>query len=906
MLKRLAQMKKEYARKQKKLEKSVRKSKAKAHVKQILQKQEILRSKETDQEDFKNQIKEPERIATPNDQDSTSKSVTSSKTNIESPPRTNIKSTKSSASDGKLSIKTSVLSENSDKGDFMTCDSKASKRSGEDDVIVGPCGDSEQSASTRNLPSSSESTGSGKKTLSLKARRRKTLSPNTFSSNKSKLQVEGILPSEGIIKCINIPDDDDDEDMVKNKDTDAREKQMDSLEINKLSNGTKLAEKLKPSESESSLDLFPSSFDGCEKIKTKRKRGRPAKGRRASLPAQTKTSILPVSIRNSSESQESQELETLMLVQESLGLCSPIEKRKTRRSRSCQPILLSSVFQFIIDDAKREQKDKDFVLPTHTFGDLMEAKVLDRLSDGAVLSSVDDQEGKMITKVDQDKEISIKEEMLHDTEQTPSSVLVDSKQTLIETSEDQGKGDTLSQRTEQQDVKVLSEKASLGDHFEESKSSPNSREEHHSNLNGITEVVLKDSEKETALEESHSNLEIHAEVELNKSEKNKSEETSKTYDEPICSEPQETKNIAASQEGKENGQTENDLNSSLGSDIQTESDDENFGDILREKMAIQFPIDDTVIQSHITVFPLNKKKTEVIVCLCKKSISVWALHCEQFTCLQNWSFPEDQTALGGDLMLPKSSEIRFAAVLESSNSTQLYSAVFQEDQAFPLFEITDIPTPSHQIQICAVKFNEVVISQSDSPNTIKLSKYIMDSEIKTLSRTINLEETSGVLDTVCGIQGQQQAVAGYTKDGLLHIWNHELGALVLTVNLAVFWPHPSHLVAVLQEKGYLFCPLMASSDCFLAGCIMLVNPTNCQTKVLFPLNSKKWRGCSRAFHMDDYIAAVNKSGSLHIWDKFSGEMVACMENTDILGICNHKNNIVLSREHCIHCFTLKS
>ncbi|XP_061182365.1 uncharacterized protein LOC133190690 [Saccostrea echinata] len=895
MLKKLEQMKKEYARKQRKLEKSVRKSKAKAHVKQILQKQEILRSKETEQEDFKNQMKEPDRITTPNDQDNTSKTKNNPRTDIESP--------KVIASDKNLALKTPVLSENSDKGDFMICDSKTLKRSEEDDIIVGPRGDSEQSASSRNFPSSSESTGNGKKTLSLKARRRKTLSPNTFSSNRSKVQVEEIPCSEGIIKSIHIPDD---EDVVENNDT--RDKHMNSLEIKQLSNETKLTEKLKPSESESSIDLFPSSFEGCEKIKTRRKRGRPAKCRRASLPAQTKTSLLPANARNSSESQDSQELETLMLVQESLGLCSPIEKRKTRRSRSCQPILLSSVFQFIIDDAKRDQEEKDFVLPTHTFGDLMETKDLHKFNDGAE-SYVDDQENKMIKIINQDKEISMKEEMLDDTEQTPSSVFLDSKQTVFEHCEKPQKGEFMSHPVEQQGVKVLSESTSLGKRFEESKSSPKSRKSlvkgHHSNLNGIAELVSKDSEKENALKESHMNLEIHAELSVKENDGSTETDSSKIYDEPICSEPQGSEKTAASQEGKENGQTEEDLNSSLGSDQQTESDDENFGDILREKMAIQFPTDDPVMQTHITVFPLNKKKTEVIVCLCKKSISVWALQCEQFTCLQKWSFPEDQTAIGGDLMLPRSSEIRFAAILGSSNKTQLYSAVFQEDQAFPLFEITDIPTPSHLIHVCAVKFNEVVISQSDSPNTIKLSKYVMDSDVKNLSETRNLEETSGVLDNVCGIQGQQQAVAGYTKDGLLHVWNHELGALVLTVNLAVYWPHPSHLVAVLQEKGYLFCPLMANSDCFLAGCIMLVNPTNCQTKVLFPLNSKKWKGCSRAFYMDDYIAAVNKSGSLHIWDKFSGEMVSCMENTDVLGMCNHKSNIFLSREHCIHCFTLK-
>lgn len=57
---------------------------------------------------------------------------------------------------------------------------------------------------------------------------------------------------------------------------------------------------------------------------------------------------------------------------------------------------------------------------------------------------------------------------------------------------------------------------------------------------------------------------------------------------------------------------------------------------------------------------------------------------------------QGQTAIRGVLMLPKSSEVRFAAILDGSGELGLYSAVFQEDQAFPLFKISDIQAPTHQ------------------------------------------------------------------------------------------------------------------------------------------------------------------------------------------------------------------
>lgn len=48
--------------------------------------------------------------------------------------------------------------------------------------------------------------------------------------------------------------------------------------------------------------------------------------------------------------------------------------------------------------------------------------------------------------------------------------------------------------------------------------------------------------------------------------------------------------MKVSQQSEEDSQGEQDLNSSIGSDQQTESDDDNFGDILRERMATKVRI----------------------------------------------------------------------------------------------------------------------------------------------------------------------------------------------------------------------------------------------------------------------------------------------------------------------------
>lgn len=55
---------------------------------------------------------------------------------------------------------------------------------------------------------------------------------------------------------------------------------------------------------------------------------------------------------------------------------SSIERRKTRNFRFCQLIVLFFFFQYIIDEVKREQGQKEFVFFGYIFGKFMESKSL--------------------------------------------------------------------------------------------------------------------------------------------------------------------------------------------------------------------------------------------------------------------------------------------------------------------------------------------------------------------------------------------------------------------------------------------------------------------------------------------------------------------------------------------------
>lgn len=75
---------------------------------------------------------------------------------------------------------------------------------------------------------------------------------------------------------------------------------------------------------------------------------------------------------DSSHETESPELSTLKLIQESF-----VEKKEystRRRSSMGSPFIISSIFQFLIDESRRKKENKDFDLPVQKFGKFIDKK----------------------------------------------------------------------------------------------------------------------------------------------------------------------------------------------------------------------------------------------------------------------------------------------------------------------------------------------------------------------------------------------------------------------------------------------------------------------------------------------------------------------------------------------------
>lgn len=560
---------------QKSIQKSIRKSKAKAHVRKVLHEQEMLRKKEKEHIDFKDDEinkKGTEEIGVNNVGSSCSSAVNvdDKKTvQVFEPPGEN----------NLVSEQKPVFLSDPQKCDLVTADNKTRENKKISSLTDRQCTNSEKSVSSGSLPSSAES--NGKRSLSLKARRRKTLSPNTFSRIKNAA-AEKAKPSANETVQPNLCEDEGKENVNNGKSDDTKMELKD--DVQGLPPTSSLSEITpSPNAFDSELDLFPSSLETCEKIKTKRKRGRPLKHRRASLPARTK-----VSNKSSSESQESPDMGTLMLVQESLGVGSPIERRKTRNSRFCQPILISSLFQYIIDEAKRKQRE-DFALPTIVFGKLMDGKDLAECDFKVVSDDIEDEKEKK--EQEQDLVSTYDPVTLKHSIDTSASGEIkcpgneeEIKQKCKEKEMAMGFPDNISSSAAQCDaISSSSQSDSLGSH-----------KRINSKLIVVSDAVYDSTctKNGTVVPEEmqiEKNLQLDAEYNTEEETKKTDEISSpaKPYDQPISPRAHQSTTMSEVQHGEENSHTENDLNNSVSSDQQTESDDDNFGDILLGRMAAQ-------------------------------------------------------------------------------------------------------------------------------------------------------------------------------------------------------------------------------------------------------------------------------------------------------------------------------
>lgn len=573
-------------------QKNFQKSKAQAHVKKILQEQKLLWQREREHGDLKSH--KGMMVVTADLYDQDNNCVSENNPNEDKSVQ-NSKCPEIHTNEKSLSPETDLFLSDSEKSDFVTNIKKSSENEEASSLVAKPCSNSEPSGSSGTLPSPSGS--NGKKTLSLKARRRKTLSPNTFSRNKNQ-NIFREKSSEGeVAKSILIADDDEEKESVKCVNDETMKNTVENFQQNicKTSKDTENTDSFKLLDSQSSLDLFPPSIEACEKIKTKRKRGRgrPSKYRRASLPASVKKPSV-----NSSESQESQELETLILLQESLGMGSPIERRKTRNSRSCQPIVMSSLFQYIIDEAKREQGEKEFALPGYTFGKLIKSKEWLEIKNEAM---EEDAEGKLKEENDfsQAKHISM------------STEVCDHSTQIADESECQGSGmqkqEKFTKALEQQEPRVED-----AGNVRDTVSSPVAQCDTILNSPPSNTVHLKtgqlsysesnDIEEESCAPKETQNNKVEElplvtgdEDHRDTNRETKSSDVLMSCDETVsltvCPDSQQPpEQMKVSQQSEEDSQGEQDLNSSIGSDQQTESDDDNFGDILRERMATKVRI----------------------------------------------------------------------------------------------------------------------------------------------------------------------------------------------------------------------------------------------------------------------------------------------------------------------------
>ncbi|VDI25635.1 Hypothetical predicted protein [Mytilus galloprovincialis] len=436
---------------------------------------------------------------------------------------------------------------------------------------------------------------------------------------------------------------------------------------------------------------------------------------------------------------ENQELSTLKLLQESF-----VEKKEystRRRSSMGSPFMISSLFQYIIDESKRNIKEfKEFDLPVSKFG-----KLLKRNQEN--IDHHDSEEAKTLS--------NICDETVDKGEVEDVNILMDCKQKDANNIKDMNNDISMS-KEESELIKKATNKDKNPDSSEivDKKIIPQKKE---LNLNQFScesqEYDLQNPLKHFELPKisQGANEDSQDELFIPKFTSSQSLFT------PNPKEVDRMNSLKCNQEViYENSQTDS-MDSQLDSTCMTETD---------QQYSLQLPEDESLISLCTCSMQFRKKEVPVIGCLSRKSLSLWRYK-KGFSPLHTWEFTENQTAEKVCSFSLEGRALFVITVRRGDNSVDVYLAHYSSKRDNCLFTVTNVEADI--VEACHVS-NRVIMVGYSKDKTIHLTKYVLHNNLKSLANSENLERTEGCLQSLYSIDNLPAAVSVWSSNGEFCLW----------------------------------------------------------------------------------------------------------------------------------------
>ncbi|XP_046554543.1 uncharacterized protein LOC124263868 [Haliotis rubra] len=387
------------------------------------------------------------------------------------------------------------------------------------------------------------------------------------------------------------------------------------------------------------------------------------------------------------------------------------------------------------------------------------------------------------------------------------------------------------------------------------------------------------------------------------------EESTPLFCSPVSASKASPSGVAALPEGGDCGVDDDDVFSSLADPADTEVENREEKRLVNVG-CFQTSKTEPIISVLCGVLHTAGSLVDFVVTVFSTSLSIWSMETSLWTNELDWILPEGCEAETAWLM---PSEDKIVVVLSGSSikvpvmvSVFVYDWLSGDSTRFNLPLPASVRCPMSNGICCPLTDRQITVFYRQGTLT-RGQKLTLNATFTATVDDINLDSIDGHLTSVISVQDLSPAIVGLTVNSLFHIWNHECGLLLQTVDISFSCSTAVTLASVQSEQGYLLLTMMNTKGDKPAS-LLAVNPMTCESHQIFSYETvPQWKGSGMSELFEDLLVVCDKSGSLLLFDICSGQLMVRLSDlhTKCLAVDPSQERIFSGqKDGCVHVYQL--
>ncbi|XP_060065660.1 uncharacterized protein LOC132545989 [Ylistrum balloti] len=328
----------------------------------------------------------------------------------------------------------------------------------------------------------------------------------------------------------------------------------------------------------------------------------------------------------------------------------------------------------------------------------------------------------------------------------------------------------------------------------------------------------------------------------------------------------------------------------------------NKGERLKHLGCIQLSQNESLRCVAACCIQIIRRRTDVLLCIGQSTMSLWNQRGNTYICVNTWQLEQDYSSVECYTYpaVFRDNFCYFVVVLRGTEcSVHVVHFNARKDKA----ELVQCLT-GNSVTACCLNVEALAVGHTDH-DTTKVVKYLVDSDGQLISQQ-EFDHCSDSLTTpkrLMLVENLPSALALWSSNNTLVLWNIETGTLVWTLELSMTWPEDSTLVSVQWQQEYFLLSLLNDKKSDDAGVLLVINPETEISKELVHYSAIMWEGVKCVGQLDDRIVATDYRGQTCVWDPYTGHLAyQCDPSTGIKGLGNYWRKLITMFTNCVHIF----